>query len=49
MNRTATIEQCMECIYCKPKGNIVASLSDVNCIYEDVYPELKDLAEAMNV
>ena len=49
MNGKATIDECMECIYCKPLGNIVASLSDVRCIYEDVFPELKDLMEAMNV
>ena len=32
--KRVTLDDCMECIYCLPKGNIVASLSDVRCGYD---------------
>ena len=49
MNGEATINECRECKYLKSfaYGNETGFGAD--CIYEDVFPELKDLMEAMNV
>ena len=42
MNGKATKVECACCDYLKDNGG-------ASCIYEDVFPELKDLMEAMNV
>ena len=42
MNGKATRWECIECKYHKDH-------EEPYCIYEDVFPELQDLMEAMNV